>query len=141
MHLLMTSEVFFNFGVGAQVHFHDNLSAFGSISTDLSAVPEEKSRFSENEPVANNATFSSDFLHFAGGVVMSLNRADITLGLSYTGAKQDFTRPVDFPEEGDDDIFEGDETGTFTWNRLRVIFSFSFSFLKDKKDSLSGEDD
>ena len=130
----------FNFGIGAQVYFNENLSAFGSVSTDFSAVPEDKSRFSENQPIANNATFSADFLHFAGGVVMSLKRADITLGASYTGAEQEFTRPVDFPEEGDDDIFEGDETGSFTWNRFRVIFSFSFSFLDEKKKSLSGDD-
>ena len=122
----------FNFGLGAQVHFSEKLSAFGSVSSDFSAIRGERTRFSENQPEATNSTFASDFYHFAGGVVMSSRRADITLGLSYTGSKQTFSRPVDFPEEGDDDIFEADETGSFSWNRLRVIFSFSFSFLKNR---------
>jgi hypothetical protein len=130
----------FNYGIGTQVHFSEKLSAYGSVSTDFSAVKDERTRFSENEPEAGNSTFASNFYHFAGGVVMSSKRADITLGLSYTGAKQNFSRPVDFPEEGDDDIFEADETGTFKWNRLRIIFSFSFSFLKDAQNRFSGDD-
>ena len=120
-----------NFGVGAEIYFGERLSGYASVSTDFSAVPEDITGFSEIEPEANNTVFSTNLYHFAGGVVWSLNRADITLGLARTGGKQDFARPVDFPEEGDDGIFDKDETGSFQWKRLRVIFSFSFPFLKD----------
>ena len=127
-----------NFGIGTQIYFSDKLSTYLSISTDFSAAPDIRTGFAENQPEANNTAFSADFYHFAGGVVLSLKRADITLGTAYTSAKQDFARPVDFPEEGDDGIFEQDETGSFKWSRMRVIFSFSFPFLKDAADKFSG---
>jgi len=130
-----------NFGIGTQLYFSEKLSTYLSVSTDFSAAPEIKTGFSDNDPEANYTVFSANLYHFAGGVVLSLKRADITLGASYTSAKQDFARPVDFPEEGDDGIFEGDENGSFKWSRLRVIFSFSFPFLKDAANRFSGDDE
>lgn len=118
-----------NFGIGAEIYMSDKLSTYLSVSTDFSAAPESVSGFSQNEPTANNTVFSADFFHFAGGVVLNWRRADITFGAAYTGGDQEFARPIDFPEEGDDGIFEKDETGSFRWNRMRVIFSFSFPFL------------
>ncbi len=128
-----------NFGIGTQIYFSDKLSTYLSVSSDFSAAPEIKTGFTENQPEANNTVFSADFFHFAGGVVLSLKRADVTLGAAYTSAKQEFARPVDFPEEGDDSIFEQDETGLFKWSRLRIIFSFSFPFLKDAANKFSGD--
>jgi hypothetical protein len=128
-----------NFGIGAEIYFGERLSGFASVSTDFSAVPEDITGLSEIEPVANNSVFSTNLYHFAGGVVWSLNRADITLGFASTGGKQDFTRPVDFPDEDDDGIFDQDETGSFQWRRMRVIFSFSFPFLKDAANRFGGD--
>ena len=71
--------------------------------------------------------------------MLTFRRAEITFGGAYTGAKQEFSRPVDFPEEGDDDIFEQDETGTFSWKRFRIVFSFSFPFLDDIGKKLTGD--
>jgi len=56
-----------------------------------------------------------------------------------TSGKQEFARPVDFPNEGDDGIFDMNETGSFRWTRLRVIFSFSFTFLTDTAKRFSGD--
>jgi len=123
-----------NFGIGAQIYMNEKLSTYVSISSDFSAAPEIVTGFSQNEPEANNTVFSADFFHFAGGVVLTWKRADITLGTAYTGGDQDFARPVDFPDEEDDGIFDGDETGSYRWNRLRVIFSFSFPFLNRSEE-------
>ncbi len=123
-----------NFGIGAQVYISPKLSTYMSVSTDFSAAPENITNFSANEPEANNSVFSADFYHFAAGVVLSWRRADITLGTAYTGGDQDFARPVDFPDEDNDNIFNPDDTGVFRWDRLRVVFSFSFPFLKDLED-------
>ncbi|GJM30042.1 MAG: hypothetical protein DHS20C17_26770 [Cyclobacteriaceae bacterium] len=123
-----------NFGIGAQIYVNEKFSTYLSVSSDFSAAPDNRTGFAENKPVANNTVFNADFFHFAGGVVLNWKRADITLGAAYTGGDQEFARPVDFPDEGDDGIFEMDETGSFRWNRMRVIFSFSFPFLKDRED-------
>lgn len=130
-----------NFGVGTQLYISQSLSTYLSVSTDFSAAPDIRTGFAENEPSANNTVFSADFFHFAGGVVLSLNRADITLGAAFTSGDQVFARPIDFPEEGDDGIFEKDENGTFKWSRMRVVFSFSFPFLKDYANKFSGNKD
>ena len=123
-----------NFGIGTELYISPKLSTYLSMSTDFSAVPEVRTAFLENAPEANNTTFSADFFHFAGGVVLKWKRADITLGTAYTSGDQDFARPVDFPDEEDDGIFERDETGSFTWSRMRVIFSFSFPFLNNRSN-------
>jgi hypothetical protein len=127
-----------NVGVGGEIYFNEKVTGYASFSTDFSANSDESTGFAENQPIANNSVFSANFYHFAGGVVLSFRKADITLGGAYTGAKQEFARPVDFPEEGDDGIFEGDETGTFKWNRFRIVFSFSFPFLDDVGKKLGG---
>jgi len=128
-----------NFGVGTQLYLSEKLSTYLSASTDFSAAPDLSTGFSENEPIAHNTVFSADFYHLAAGFVLSIKRVDITLGAAYTSGKQEFARPVDFPDEDDDGIFEMDETGSFKWSRFRVIFSFSFPFLKDVSNRFSGD--
>ena len=107
------------------------------MSTDFSAVSENTTKFVANEPAATNSTLSADYYHYGGGFVLKLDGADITLGATYTGGKQDFARPVDFPEEGDDEIFAQDETATLEWDRWQLVFSFSVKFLKDKLDEFN----
>lgn len=128
-----------NFGVGTQLYLSEKLSTYLSASTDFSAAPDLSTGFSQNEPIAHNTVFSADFYHLAAGFVLSIKRVDITLGAAYTSGKQEFARPVNFPNEDDDGIFEMDETGSFKWSRFRVIFSFSFPFLKDVSNRFSGD--
>lgn len=120
-----------NVGLGLEFYFNEKVSGYLSASTDFSAVTSDLSRFLENTEEVKNSTFVADFYHFGGGVVLSFKGADITLGVTYTGAKQDFNRPVNFPEDSDDDIFSGEEKAELEWDRARVVFSFSLPFLKD----------
>lgn len=128
-----------NVGIGTQLYLNEKLSIYLSASTDFSAAPDVKTGFSENGPTANNTSFSADFYHFSGGAVFTFKRADITLGLAHTGGNQLFSRPVDFPDEGEGGIFAGDDDGKLIWNRWRLIFSFSFPFLKDAENRFSGD--
>ena len=78
-----------------------------------------------------NSSFSANYYHFGGGVVLHFKGADITLGATYTGATQEFNRPVNFPENAGDEIFGSEDKAELEWDRVRVVFSFSLPFLKD----------
>ncbi len=128
-----------NLGIGADVELIKKLSFYVSFSTDFSAASSGIVGFSEQKPVATNTVFSADYFHFAGGFMLNLPGAEIILGATHTGGKQDFARPVDFPEEGDDDIFEMDETSVLKWTRWRLVFSFSVPFFQDYLDRLGSK--
>ena len=120
-----------NAGLGLEIYLNDKISLYGSANTDFSAVTSDISRFAENKAETANSVFKADFYHFGGGFVLSMNRADVTLGATYTGAHQDFTRPFNFPDDPDDSILDSQETATLNWSRWRFVFSFSLPILKD----------
>ena len=125
-----------NFGIGTEIFLNEKISFYASFSTDFSAAPANITGFSENEPIATNTVFSADYYHYAGGVVFDFPGADITLGVAHTGGKQDFARPVDFPDENGGDILVDDEISTLKWERWRLVFSFSVPFFRDYADRI-----
>ena len=129
-----------NFGVGYELYIRKMLSLYGSFSTDFSAVPDKPTLLASNESIATNSVFTADYYHFGGGFELSLKGVDLTLGTTYTGGRQDFSRPVDFPDEDDDGIFDEDEIATLGWQRWRLVFSFSVRFLKDIESKLLNKD-
>ncbi len=120
-----------NVGFGVEYYINDKISGYLSASTDYSPVTSNLSRFVTNESEVSNNTSTANYFHYGGGIVLHLNGADITLGANYMGAKQEFARPINFPDDGTDDILDTSQTGTFEWDRLHVVFSFSLPFLKD----------
>lgn len=114
-----------NFGIGAEIYINQKLSTYLSMSSDFSAVRDNPIAFSDTKPIANNSVFTADYFHFATGVSFSLKQADVTLGVAYTGGKQDFDRPSDFPDNNNPII---SESSTFDWDRIRVLFSFAIPF-------------
>ena len=129
-----------NIGIGAEIKVVKSLSFFLSFSTDFSAASSGIIGFDENKPEATNTVFSADYFHYAGGFMLNLPGAEIILGATQTGGKYDFARPVDFPEQGDDDIFEMDETSKLKWSRWRLVFSFSVPFFQDYISRLQGKE-
>ena len=120
-----------NIGLGVELYISEKVSAYLSTSTDYSAVTSDLSRFTKNLPETYNSILKADFYHFGGGVVLHFKGADITLGATYTGANQEFNRPVNFPEDAGDEIFSQDDKAQLEWDRIRFVFSFSLPFLKD----------
>jgi hypothetical protein len=121
-----------NAGIGLELYISEKLSFYCSFSTDLSAVTSDIDRFIQNLPEAANSTIKANYYHFGGGIVLSLKGADITLGLTHTGAKTDVSKPFNFPGEGnDDDILDPENPATMKWDRWRFVLSFSVPFLKD----------
>jgi hypothetical protein len=121
-----------NVGIGSEIYIRDEISFYASICTDFSAIPEDLTGFSSNQPTAANSTFTANLYHYAGGFVLNLSSVDLTLGATITGGKQGIARPVNFPIEGEDDIFDTTKTATLEWDRLRFVFSISVPFI-DKK--------
>ena len=124
-----------NFGIGAQIYINPKLSTYVSMSSDFSAVSGDGTGFIQNEPEATNSVFTTDFYHFATGVSFSLKPADVTLGFTYTGGEQDFNRPTDIPD--DQQTGNMDEMVSFSWDRLRAVFSFAIPFSRVDPERIS----
>lgn len=121
-----------NVGLGTEFYIKDEISFYASLCTDFSAIPENLIGFSSNQPTVANSTFTANLFHFAAGFVLNVATVDLTLGATITGGKQGIARPVNFPIEGEDDIFDTTKTATLEWDRLRFVFSISVPFF-DKK--------
>lgn len=126
-----------NAGIGAEIFISEKVSGFASFSTDFTTVAGDITRFVERQALANNSSWNTDFYHVGGGVVLKLKGADITLGATHTGASQDIPRPVNFPESATDKIFSTGDQANIQWDRWRLVFSFSFPFLKDYANKLT----
>jgi hypothetical protein len=123
-----------NFGVGYEHFFSDRFSVHASFATDYSAVKGEVSQFSELSPEIDNSTFQKDFFHYGGGASLKFNTVEFTLGATYTNARQKIDRPLDFPDQEGDPIFDEEATSTVRANRVRFLFGFELFFLDTLKD-------
>jgi hypothetical protein len=130
-----------NYGIGIELNLSEKISVYGSFATDYSAVPAKIARFSELESEANNSVFQADFFHFGGGLSIQTKAVDITVGATYAGASQTFDRPIDFPDEGNDDVYETGEKSELIFSQWRFILGFSFPFADKLKEKVDGEDD
>jgi hypothetical protein len=120
-----------NAGIGAEFFINKKISGFASFSTDFSSIGDNLTRFVERKPEASDGTWSSDFYHIGGGFVLNLNGADITLGVTHTGADLTLPRPINFPDNSQQPIFNPNDIANARWDRWRFVFSFSFPFLKN----------
>ena len=125
-----------NYGAGIELFLAEDFSFYGSYSSDHSFVKDDINRITELEDEAANSTFRADIKHLGTGFVLKLKKADITMGVTYAWAKESFPRPVDFPDEGEDGIFNSNEVTDMIWSRWRFIFGFSIPFLKDLQEKL-----
>ncbi len=130
-----------NAGIGMEFYLSKSISGFASFSTDFSAVTNGISRFLERQDQASASSWNVDFYHLGGGIMLNLKGADLTIGATHTGASREIPRPVNFPENSGQNIFSTSDTADFRWDRWRLIFSFSFPFLKDYEKKLTGEKD
>jgi hypothetical protein len=125
-----------NFGVGIEWNFSEKVSAYGSMATDFSALPDDINRFSDFEETTNNSMFNADFFQFGGGISIHTKAVEITIGTTYTGADSSFESKMVFPD--------GDNTDPFVDSKLifsqwRFILGFSFPFADKLAKNLEGE--
>lgn len=126
------SKSVWNAGLGAEWFISEHVSGYASFSTDFSSVGTDITRFVQRQAESSNNAWSADFFHYGGGVVLNFKGADVTLGVTHTGAKQTIPRLINFPEAGGGGtIFDPTTTSDLKWDRWRFVFSFSFPFLAD----------
>ncbi len=131
-----------NAGIGAEWYISQHISGFASFSTDFSSVGTDITRFVQRQAESSNNAWAADFFHYGGGVVLNFTGADLTLGVTHTGAKQTIPRLISFPEAGSGGtIFDPNATSELKWDRWRFVFSFSFPFLADYAKKKMGSDD
>lgn len=118
-----------NYGIGLEYNISEKFSLYASFATDYSAVSSNITRFAELDSEANNSAFQADFFQFGGGFAINSKAVEITIGATYTGADQQFRRPIDFPDEDDQDpVFDSERTSTLKFHQWRFILGFSFPF-------------
>lgn len=128
-----------NYGIGIEVNLSEKVSAYGSFATDYSAVRKDITRFAELEDQANNSVIQADFYKLGGGVAIKTKAVEITVGATNSSASQEFDRPINFPDEDDDTVFESGNTSKLIFNQWRFILGFSFPFADKLKSKLEGE--
>lgn len=137
------SKSVWNAGLGAEWYISEHVSGYASFSTDFSSVNSDITRFVERKPETSNNAWAADFFHYGGGVVLNFKGADVTLGVTHTGAKQTIPRLINFPDGsgGSGTIFDPTSTSDLKWDRWRLVFSFSFPFLADYAKKMQGGGD
>jgi hypothetical protein len=131
-----------NFGIGLEYDINEKFSLFASFASDYSAVSSNITRFAELENEASNSAFQADFYKFGGGFAINTKAVEITIGATYSGADQEFRRPIDFPEEGEEDpVFDSDDTSTIKFSHWRFVLGFSFPFADKVTKKLDSDSD
>jgi hypothetical protein len=121
----------FNFGVGYNFVFSDNVYGYVSYSTDFSAAVAGSTQESVFREKTFASTFDSNINHFGGGVVLHLKRADLTFGATLATTNYRVNRALGFPEDDSSGIFDPDAYTDVRWNRWRFIVGISIPFLDE----------
>ena len=125
-----------NFGFGLEWNLSDKLSAYASVATDYSAVPQDLNRFTELHEETDNSVFEMDFYQLGAGFSINTKAVEITAGATYRSAQQEFESSINFPDE------QGDNNeviiSKMRFNQWRFILGFSFPFADKLAKSLDG---
>lgn len=122
-----------NFGIGGEMRFSEKVTAYASIATDFTAVPNEVTRFSELENATSNSVLQADFIQFGGGLSILTKALELTIGATYKGASQEFEQTIDFPPN------DSEVNSTFNFSQWRFIVGFSFPFTDKLKNAVEGD--
>ncbi|MBN2519903.1 MAG: outer membrane protein transport protein [Bacteroidales bacterium] len=137
--LIEKTNDIFNIGIGIEMQVNDNISVYGSTSTDFSSVASDINSFIGNKTLISNSIISADYFHFGGGIEFRIRRTEITLGASYTGAQQQLDNVFHYPNNENELGVISDRQGKLIWDRWRFMFSFSIPFLKDIQRKIEGK--
>jgi len=128
-----------NGAVGIEWHRGETLSLFGSVASNASGTPEERSTLLQLTDEVSTASLRMNLPQVGGGFVISTSYFDLTLGGNYSWASDILDRPVNLPDGGDAPIFGGDETSRFRASRWRFLLGFSFPFADQLKNRAKEE--
>ncbi len=80
-----------NFGLGAEFYISDTYKAFGSFSTDFSAIDKNTNIFDVDYESSKGIDLNANFFHLASGVDLKLKWGHIVLGVTYSTGNSGFS--------------------------------------------------
>jgi len=111
----------FNYAVGLEYTFNEQTSGYMSFSTDIAA--------NVRGSTSNLSIVNYDIYHVAAGAAFTLNRWNLIVGGVYAFGSDKVGNAVTTPEIGRDNGLEASLVGAkVTFQRIRLLFGFSFSF-------------
>lgn len=118
-----------NFGLGVDFFLSERVNLFASFSTDNTPLVTSASIFDFVGEEESDVNLIADYMHYGLGIDLKFNKAQITIGTTYSVASGDFDRPIDFPDPEDGEIPQNDELSKFEVSRWRFIVGLEFPIL------------
>jgi hypothetical protein len=119
-----------NAGIGADIFIADKVQMLFSFATDFS------SRASALDIIdgitdEDGARFASDIYHFGFGFSFKARWAEVSVGTVYSHSNFEMKRPVNFPDEDNEPVFDNEELVDIRQSGVRFILGVSLPFMKD----------
>lgn len=118
-----------NFGLGAEVYLSDRVNLFASFSTDFSPLVTSANIFDLVGDPETDINLLADYMHYGLGIDLKFNKAQITIGTTYSTASGEFERPIDFPDPEGNAPPQNEEPSEFGVTRWRFIVGLEFPIL------------
>jgi len=116
-----------NFGLGLEIFLNDRMNLFASFGTDYSPLKTNANIFDLVGDPETDINITADFMHYGLGLDFKFTRADITVGTTYSSARDTFERPLDLPDPEDGPIVPGnDDPSEIGLTRWRFIVGLEF---------------
>jgi len=125
-----------NFGAGIEWYLNQKISTFASYSTNFSPIKSNVSGLITSEGETNNTIIQADFNNTSFGFIFNANRVELNLGAGYAWGKDSFSRPIDFPDNESEPIFESDEGAVYRIDKWRFFVGVSIPFVDKVRDEL-----
>ena len=124
-----------NAGIGANIAIIEKVTLLVSFATDFSSRSEALNII---EGVTDNegTKFASDFFHYGLGFSFNAKWADVSLGTVYSFSKYEIRRPVNFPNEDNEPVFDDDSLSSVLQTRWRIILGITLPFMRKLKDKV-----
>jgi long-subunit fatty acid transport protein len=114
-----------NFGLGLEFYLNEKLNLFASFSTDFSPIETNANIFDLVGNPDRDINIEADYMHYGLGLDFKLKRVNITVGTTYSTAKDTFDSSIDFPTPGEPPVLNEDPS-EIQVTRWRFIVGLEF---------------
>jgi hypothetical protein len=113
-----------NFGIGYEHKINEKINAYGSFTTDFSALDKSS---------GDNSTVSSwDIYHFTGGTLFRMKRFILNIGLGYAYGRDYKNQLINFEEANETNQLLGNlSEQSISYHNFKFIIGFSFHFFEN----------
>lgn len=119
-----------NFGLGTEFFISENVSGYGSFSTDYSPFVRNEEDSDSTKSTSKDINFETDYIHVGFGVNVSHKWANFIGGAIYSRGNSTIEKPNNFLIDSD---FNQDEFSKINVNRWRFVIGIEVLFLDGTK--------